>query len=67
MLNSASAPRGIDLFIRLLGIITLIIGVLILYSTLTSVTAIGGATLLFIIIGAVIAAMGIVTAFAKIG
>lgn len=66
MLNSVSPPRGIDLFIRLLGIITMIIGALIIYSTLTSVTAIGGATLLFIIIGTIITAVGIVTAFAKI-
>jgi len=66
MSNSARAPRGIDLFIRLVGIITTIIGVLIIYSTWTSVTAIGEATLLFITVGTIITVAGIVTTFAKI-
>jgi len=66
MSNSARVPRGIDLFIRLVGIITMIIGVLIIYITWSSITAIGEATLLFITVGIIITVTGIVSTFAKI-
>jgi hypothetical protein len=67
MSNSARVPRGIDLFIRLVGIITMIIGVLIIYITWSSVAAIGEATSLFITVGIIITVAGIVSTFAKIG
>jgi len=66
MSSSARAPRGIDLFIRLVGIITMIIGMLIIYGTWTSVTTIGEATLLFVTVGTIITVAGIATIFAKI-
>jgi predicted transcriptional regulator len=66
MSNSARAPRGIDLFIRLVGLIIIIIGLLIIYSTLTSVTVIGEATLLFVAVGTIVTVAGIITTFAKI-
>jgi len=66
MSSSARAPRGIDLFIRLVGIITMIIGMLIIYGTWASVTAIGEATLLFVTVGTIITVAGIATIFAKI-
>jgi len=44
----------------------MIIGVLIIYITWSSITAIGEATLLFITVGIIITVTGIVSTFAKI-